>query len=268
MNSAKNQSAEKALLVIEYLASGDNEPKRLQDIAVGLSMSNSTVFRFLQSLSQSGYVSQEPDSSRYFLTTKICSVAYRVSSNLHLYDLALPIMRRLADEFDESVCLAIEQDMTVVYVGVIQGPNQMLRAAQYIGNRAPMHCTGVGKLLLLNFSESDIDRLIERKGLPALTANTLTAKAALMAELDAARKNGYAFDNEECEIGARCLAVPARDYTGKVAAAMSVTGPISRMSDDKIRGRLGALAEAGRMLSAALGHGGGPLSGPALRPNA
>ncbi|MDR1439047.1 MAG: IclR family transcriptional regulator [Clostridiales bacterium] len=256
MNSAKNQSAEKALLVIEYLASGDNEPKRLQDIAAGLSMSNSTVFRFLQSLSQSGYVGQEPESSRYFLTTKICSVAYRVSSNLHVYDIAEPIMKRLADEFGESVCLAVEQDMAVVYVGVIKGPSQMLRATQYIGNRAPMHCTGVGKLLLLNYSEQEIDRLIEQKGLPSLTPNTLTTKQALMAELGAARARGYAFDNEECEIGARCVAVPARDYTGKVAAAISVTGPIFRMSDSRIKSGLAALAESGRLLSAALGGSG------------
>ncbi|MDL2318016.1 IclR family transcriptional regulator [Eubacteriales bacterium OttesenSCG-928-A19] len=254
-NSISNQSATKTLAVIEYLASCDNEPQRLQDIAVGLSMNTSTVFRFLQALLESGYVQQDPISLRYALTTKICSVAHRVSSNIRLYDVALPLMKELAAACDESVCLAIEQDMTVLYIGVVQGPDQMLRTMQHIGNRAPMHCTGVGKLLLLNYSEPEIDMLIERKGLPSFTQNTLVTREALMAELGQARANDYAFDNEECEIGARCIAVPARDYTGKVVAAISVTGPIFRMTDEKLMRDLDVIKAAGARLSGMLGYG-------------
>ncbi len=254
MNPTSNQSATKTLTVIEYLASCDNEPQRLHDIADGLSMNASTVFRFLQALIDNGYVQQDPASARYSLTTKICAVAHRVSSNIHLYDLALPIMKRLAGEFMESVCLAIEQDMTVVYIGVIQGPGQMLRTMQFIGNQAPMHCTGVGKLLLLNYSEKDMDALITRKGLPSFTLNTITSKEALLVELAQARQLGYAFDNEECEIGARCIAVPARDYTRKIVAALSVTGPIFRMTNDKLMSKLDVLVQAGAELSHALGY--------------
>ncbi|MDR3120363.1 MAG: IclR family transcriptional regulator [Clostridiales bacterium] len=254
LESAKNLSAVKALRIIEYLASRDNEPQRLQDVANSLAMSNSTVFRFLQALAQSGYVSQQADTSRYFLTTKICSVANHVSANLHIYDLALPIMKRLAAEFDESVCLAVEQDMSVVYVGVVRGPQQILHATQYIGNHAPMHCTGVGKLLLLNYSAEELDGFVKRKGLPKLTQNTLTTKKALQKELRAVQKNGYALDNEECEIGARCIAVAARDYTGKIVAAVSVTGPTMRMTNDRLMGRLEVLNRAGRELSASLGY--------------
>lgn len=253
-NSISNQSATKTLTVIEYLASCDNEPQRLQDIANGLGMNTSTVFRFLQALSISGYVQQDPASSRYSLTTKICSVAHRVSSNIHLYDLALPIMKELAATFDESVCLAIEQSMKVVYIGVVQGPDQMLRTMQHIGNRAPMHCTGVGKLLLLNYTNEEIDTLVERKGLPSFTENTIVTRDALMAELNTVRRQDHAFDNEECEIGARCIAVPARDYTHKVVAALSVTGPIFRMTDERLLSKLDVIKEAGAKLSSLLGY--------------
>lgn len=255
MEPAGNQSATKTLAVIEYLAACDNEPQRLQDIATGLSMNASTVFRFLQALMDNGYVAQDSATSRYFLTTKICSVSHRVSSNIHLNDLALPIMKKLAADFNESVCLAIEQDMTVVYVGVVQGPDQMLRTMQRIGNSAPMHCTGVGKLLLLNHSEEELDEMIARRGLPQFTEHTITTKPALWAELEQVRRQGYAYDNEECEIGARCIAVPAYDYSGKIVAGLSVTGPIFRMADDKLASKLSCLLEAGNQLSAALGYG-------------
>ncbi len=254
LNPSSNQSATKTLAVMEYLASCDNEPQRLQDIAAGLSMNVSTVFRFLQSLCEAGYVQQDANSARYLLTTKVCMIAHRVSSNIHLYDLALPIMKALASEFNESVCLAIEQDMTVVYIGVVAGPDSMLRSMQRIGNRAPMNSTGVGKLMLLNYVDADIDALIERKGLPQLTQNTLSTKPALVKELEAIRARGYAFDNEECEMGARCIAVPARDYTGRVVAGISVTGPVVRMTDEKLHEKLPALLAAGEQLSGLLGY--------------
>ena len=107
----------------------------------------------------------------------------------------------------------------------------MIKTMQRIGNRAPMHCTGVGKLLLLNHKESYIDKMIEKKGLQKFTDNTITTKRELLKELETVRKQGYAFDNEECEIGARCISLPVRDFSGKVVAGISVTGPIFRMDE-------------------------------------
>ena len=121
--------------------------------------------------------------------------------------------------------------MNVVYIEVVPGPDQMIRTMQRIGNLAPMHCTGVGKLLLLNHKESYIDKMIEKKGLQKFTDNTITTKRELLKELETVRKQGYAFDNEECEIGARCISLPVRDFSGKVVAGISVTGPIFRMDE-------------------------------------
>lgn len=250
----KNKSAVKALDVMEFLAAGNNEPARLQDIAAGLSMNASTVLRFLTALCECGYVHQDPHTLRYYLTFKVCSIANKVSTNIRLYDIALPIMKEIASTFDESVCLAIEQDMTVIYIGIVKGPDQMLRTMQRIGNRAPMHCTGVGKLLLLNHSEENIDKMIAEKGLATFTANTIATKEALMKELINVRQNGYAFDNEECEIGARCIAVPVRDYTQKIIACMSVTGTIFRMTDEKLEQNMDYLLAQSRKLSNMLGY--------------
>ena len=119
----------------------------------------------------------------------------------------------------------------MVYIEVVPGPDQMIRTMQRIGNLAPMHCTGVGKLLLLNHKESYIDKMIEKKGLQKFTDNTITTKRALLKELETVKKQGYAFDNEECEIGARCISLPVRDFSGKVVAGISVTGPVFRMDE-------------------------------------
>ena len=250
--SIKNQSALKALDIVEVLAAA-GEPMRLQDVASRLAMSASTVLRFLISLQSRGYVRQDPDTLKYSLTYKICAIANQVSENIHLNDLAQPFMKKIANQFQESVCLALEQNMAVFYIGVLQLPNQMLRSTQRVGNQAPMHCTGTGKLMLLNHDDDYIDALIAGKGLPSFTAFTITDKERLLADLATIRRQGYALDREECEIGSNCLAVPIRDYTGKIVAAISVTGPTTRLTPEKIAANLDFLLAQAAELSSVLG---------------
>lgn len=247
-----NQSSEKLLAVMELL-SMQEEPVKLQTLANQLSMNVSTVLRFLTALQNKGYVTQDADSGRYYLTYKICRLANRVASHIDFRNLAAPFLRSISQIFGESANLSIEQNHMVVYIEVVNGPNQMLTTLQRIGNIAPLHCTGVGKLFLLNYSVAQIDHLIAQKGLQKFTDNTLTTKQALLDALDAARKNGYAFDNEECEIGARCVAAPIRDFSGKVVAALSVSGPSTRMTDDLIFGKLPFLLDAAAQISLRLG---------------
>ncbi len=228
--SKKNQSVEKVFSIIEYLSQKEG-PQRLQDIANDLGMNSSTVIRFLSTLQGCGYVDQERDTLKYYLTYKICAIANKVSSNIELRGALRPFAKEIADNLKESVCLAIEQDMNVVYIEVVSGPDQMIKTMQRIGNLAPMHCTGVGKLLLLNHEENYIDKMIERKGLQKFTDNTITTKRELLKELAAVEKQGYAFDNEECEIGARCISLPIRDFSGNIIAGISVTGPVFRMNE-------------------------------------
>ena len=228
--SKKNQSVEKAFAIIEYLSTKQG-PQRLQDIANDLDMNSSTVIRFLSTLQGCGYVDQERETLKYYLTYKICFIANKVSSNIELRDVLRPYVREIAGALKESVCLAVEQDMNVVYIEVVPGPDQMIKTMQRIGNQAPLHCTGVGKLLLLNHSEGFIDKMIEKKGLPKFTDYTIVTKQLLLRELEAVRRLDYAFDNEECEIGARCISLPIRDFTGKVVAGISVTGPSFRMDE-------------------------------------
>ena len=232
--SKLNQSVEKVLQIIEIMAH-ERQPMRLQDVAAGCGMPASTVLRMLNRLLVYGYVNQDPHSLRYSLSLKFAQIGSRVCEQVSLRDIAHPLLAELSRECREASCLAIEEDMEVVYTDVVDGPDSMLKIMQRIGKRAPMHSTGIGKLLLLNYSEEQLDEYIAAKGLPALTPNTLVTKQALAAKLEEIRGQGYALDDEECELGARCVAAPVRDYTGRIVAGISISGPISRMTMEHIR---------------------------------
>ena len=117
-----------------------------------------------------------------------------------------------------------------------------------------MHCTGNGKLCLLNYSEEQLDRLICQRGLPRFTEYTLTTKEALMERLEEIRKVGYACDEEECEIGMRCLAYPIRDYTRRIIGGISITGPSSRLNSEVLMNKAHYLQTAAEEISSKLGY--------------
>ncbi len=119
-----------------------------------------------------------------------------------------------------------------------------------------MHCTGVGKVILSEFPESKIDQMIQLKGLTRYTDNTLVTKEMLVNELQLIRRRGYAYDNEECDFGARCIAFPIRDYSSKIIAALSVTGPPGRITDNFINSNFRTILETVQDISYQLGYHG------------
>lgn len=248
-----NQSAEKMLVMLEYLA-GQSEPIRLLDISKDLGVNVSTALRFLTALINKGYVTQEEGTSRYYMTYKICALANRVSVHMDIRSIVKPYMEQLSQLFGESVCLAIEESRKVVYIEVVEGSGQMLRTMQRIGNVAPMHCTGIGKLLLLNYSDAELDQLIETEGLERYTEYTLVSKSQLTEELSKIRRQGVAYDNEECELGARCVAGPIYDSSGRVVAGVSVTGPTNHLADEFIAERLGEFRRIMEEISFKMGY--------------
>lgn len=232
-SAPNNQSANKALAIIEFL-SYSKEPLRLADIAAGLNYNPSTALRFLNSLEQAGYICKDPDSLKYQMTFKICALAYHIRLNSGLVEVTMKPIKELSARLRECVCLAVAQNDMVVYLFSADGPYTMLKTTQRIGNTSPMHCTGVGKMILSEYSKEEVEKVIARIGMPRYTDHTLTTEEALLDELERIRRRGYAYDNEECEIGARCIAFPIRDYTGKIIASLSVTGPVIRITDEFI----------------------------------
>jgi DNA-binding IclR family transcriptional regulator len=130
----------------------------------------------------------------------------------------------------------------------------MLRTLQHIGKVAPMHSTGAGKVILSSWSDEAVRRHVEEHGLPRFTKHTITEQTGLMQELHEVRQRGYAFDNEECEVGVKCVAAPVRDFSGAVVAAISVSAPASRLSSQRAAVALGTLRDVARRASRTLGQ--------------
>lgn len=251
-NKNINLSVIKTMDIIEYL-SGKTDGLRLNDIAKGLNMNASTTLRFLATLRHCGYVDQNPETMKYHLTLKFRAISNNIDIWAYLRDVAHPYLHLLAKEFNECICLAVEKDFEVVYIDVVQGKDKLIRSEQRIGNSAHMHSTGIGKLLMLNYDEEQIVMWERLKGYTEFTSNTIKNREQLMKSLNEVRLNGYAFDNQECEIGAKCIAIPIRDYTGKVIAGISVSGTIFHLTDEIIEKNKPLLLEVAMNISRKMG---------------
>lgn len=257
MNERKtqgNQSGEKLLRVLEHLVSADGAQK-LQDIAKAVGMNSSTTLRFVNTLISCGYVRQDEETAQYMPTFKICALANRMHREDGLRKLARSYMEEVSILFGESVCLAIEEERKAVYVEVLRVKNQSLMAVQAVGNAAQMYCNGIGKLFLAAYSPEELEQYFEDEELVRHTKYTITEKGDLRKELELVRRQGYAYDNQEREMGARCVAFPIYDSTGKIVAGMSVTGPYSRLTDELIEPRLDEFRRITDELSRRLGYG-------------
>jgi DNA-binding IclR family transcriptional regulator len=228
----KNQSLRKALQILEGMTQ-IHTPARLQDIAQSLDMPQSTLLRFLNTYIDFGYVGQDPNTSCYYLTLKLTELGSRAKDNFPFQSSLSKYVKQIAKHFNESSSLCIEHDMQMVYIATEEGPDRMLKTLQRIGHIAPMHATGVGKLHLTNYSDAQLLELEQKHGFPRYTKHTITSLDVLKQEIAKIKEQGYALDDEECEEGVRCIAVPVRDYSGKVMAGISLSGPVTRLDQHK-----------------------------------
>jgi DNA-binding IclR family transcriptional regulator len=150
------------------------------------------------------------------------------------------------------VQLAVLDHMSVLYIRIRES-RQAVRMSSSPGSRAPAHCTSVGKVLLAHQPEEVVKQVIDA-GLTRYTENTITAPDALMEELAAIRTRGYAIDDEEIEVGLRCVAAPIRDHTGQVTAAISVAAPVQRMSKKNLQTTAPTVMAAADSISRRLGY--------------
>jgi DNA-binding IclR family transcriptional regulator len=156
--------------------------------------------------------------------------------------IALPVMTRLRDELGESVNLTIREGDEVVYIEKAT-PNRMMHVQQLVGSRAPLHVTAVGKLMLAIGGEDECRGYAMRTNLPAYTRNTINNLPALLQEAHQLRDQGYAFDDEEAEIGVGCIGTLIYDAGGNIIAGLSISAPIERRKVDWVNNLLQAARE-------------------------
>lgn len=228
-----NQSSDKLLSLIELL-SEEESPARLYDLAAKLDMNQSTLSRFLTTLINRNYVKQDPETGRYSLTYKLCQISYNLTSKLDIRHVLNPVLRNISKEFGCTTNLIVRYNYSCIYLEVIPAPEQVMLPLQRIGKVAPLYCTGAGKLLLSEFSDEKLNEYASEMEFTPFTPHTITTLHHLKKIIEESRINGYAIDNEECELGTRCLSVPVYDYTHHIIAVISINASSAKLTDEYI----------------------------------
>ena len=242
-----------SIQVIERLArlldviAAHEDPVSLKILSAETGLHPSTAFRILASLAEHQFVERTTRGS-YQLGVKLMQLGSRVAS-LDIRKIALPLMEQLRDQLGETVNLTVCEGDEVIYIERALA-KRMIRVEQVIGSHAPLHVTAVGKLMLGDQGATACRSYAKRSKLPAYTINTHTQVAALMQDCLAAAACGYAFDNEEAELGVGCIGTLVHDASGQVVAGLSVSAPIERRRDAWIT----QLLETGAQLSKQLGY--------------
>lgn len=248
-----NQSVSKLLQLIANL-SASKVPMRLQDIAEHTGIPQATCLRYLNALLQEGYAFQDMDSGRYSMTWSLCDLGEQIRAHRSLRSISSDVVNALFTRLERGICLVVEHEMECMYLDCLYESSSIEHTLVRIGKQTPLYASSSGKILLTGYSEQEIDRLIETKGLVSLTPKTISSREQLLAEIEKVRAQEFALDDEECESGLRCVAAPIYDYSGRVSAAISSFGSVERMTDDCIQAEiLPALQKAAEELSFRMG---------------
>jgi IclR family transcriptional regulator, KDG regulon repressor len=220
----------KAMAVISAFSYG--EPVLgVSELSRRLGIGKSTVHRILSTLAADGYVERTPDD-RYRLSIRLYEIGQQVAASTELREVAHPALERLRNESGETAHLAVLAGTDVVYVDRLESPH-MIRLLTRVGRRRAAHATSSGKCLLAYGAPADVDRVIEA-GLPRLGPRTITTRRLLERTLAEVRACGYAVSIEESAPGVASVAAPVFDGTGRCVAAMSVAGPVTRITPERV----------------------------------
>ncbi len=217
-------------------------------------LNRTMTFRLLRALVELGFVAHDPVRHHYTLGLRLLELGGAVAARLDLAALGRPLLVALREETRETVNLGVQEGSEIVYIAMEEG-TLALRMSARLGGRDPLHSTSLGKAILAFLPGAEQARIVASLGtLPRLTANTVTDAESLQRELALTRRRGYALDDEENELGARCVGVPVLDGAGVPLAGLSVSGPIGRIDLERADQIAARLWEASRELSRRMGH--------------
>lgn len=242
------QVLERMFAIMDVLASRA-DPVSLKDVSERTGLHPSTAHRILNDLTIGRFVDR-PEAGSYRLGMRLLELGNVVKGRLSVRDAALAPMRELHRLTQQPVNLSMRQGDEIIYVERAFSERSGMQVVRAIGGRAPLHLTSTGKLFLAAEEASRVRAYATRTGLSGHTRNSLTRLADLERELALARESGFAHDNEELELGVRCMAAGIHDDQGKLVAGLSISAPADRLDD----AWLAKLQATVRAISAALGY--------------
>lgn len=229
-NRYRINSIDKAIDLLELLA---EKPLGLLELAERLNRPKSSLYRIITTLEDRGYITRNEENEKYCIGLKALELTKKLLENNTLNNLSRFEMQRLVEQTGESVNLGVLSGDEILYVAVLEGTHQ-LKFTETVGSKAPLHATAIGKAIAAHLSEEKLSRLLEKKEFIKFTPNTIDSEEKFRKELKIVRETGYALDDEEIATGARCIAAPIFNMFGRVEAALSISGAIHRLSDEKL----------------------------------
>src|SRR6185295_14061394 len=242
------QVIERMFALIDVLASRE-EAISLKEISEKTGLHPSTAHRILNDLAVDRFVDR-PEAGSYRLGMRLLELGNLVKGRLNVRDAALGPMRELHKLTQQPVNLSMRQGDEIVYIERAYSERSGMQVVRAIGGRAPLHLTSVGKLFLANDDAQRVRAYATRTGLAGHTRNSITELPALERELSRVNQQGTARDDEELELGVRCMAAGIRDDQGNLIAGLSISAPADRLEE----GWLARLKDTAAQISASLGH--------------
>ena len=252
-SSANVRAVERALQILACF--DDEHPERgISDIAQAVGLHKATTHRIVTTLLSFGYIERAEDGLRYRLGLRLADLGYKVIRRLDLRRESQPLMADLTRRLGETSDLCVYDRGQVLYLEVVRA-NHALTIAAAVGRSMPVHATASGKVLLAHMTEQGREAALGGM-LVEYTPHTVTNPETLRRQLDVVRSQGYAVDDEEFEAGIRAVSVPVRNREGAVIAAMSIAGPASRLTRERVPETAKELSATADAVSRRLGWAG------------
>ena len=234
--------------------SEDTPTLSLTDISQRLALNKTTTLRILSTLESLGYLARDPQTKLYSPSFEIFRLGFVVLNSLEVRQIAAPHLRKLVDNVQETVNLAVLDGNEVVYIDRV-GSKHMVNIYRSVGSRLPVYCTSTGKALLAFLPPDELDEVLTKITWAQYTENTITTPARLKDNLSIARQRGFADSNGEMTPDLLAVAAPVYQNDGQVIAAVNISVPAHRVSYQELVVKLGPqVVETGRQISAMLGY--------------
>lgn len=245
-------AVERALAILEAVA---QEPEGLSNAEISrkLKIPKSSASYILRTLVQQNYLNRDAESGKYRVGLKILSLSRGALSGIDVREVALPIMRHLVEKTNLTCHLAILDGPEAVYIEKVE-PTGFIRMDTWVGRRMRVHATSVGKSLVAHIPQQQLEKILADRAMERRTPKTICTLPRLLKELEKVRTQGYAVDDEENNLGARCVGAPIFNQQGRIEASLGLSGTIHQVNEQTMPRILEHLKDAARHISMQLGY--------------
>lgn len=238
--------------ILDYFIKA-GKPITLSELSENLNLYPSSIYRILNTLKYLNYVEQLSESEKYQLGTKVLELGMAKLSNIGFVEESMPFLSELSKKYNENVYLGVLFEGLVLYLAKVEAV-RTVKLNTHLGSRSYFNCTALGKVLISFLPKDEREKIYQDVGFTKCTDNTIIHKKQFEKEINGVRKQGFAIDNEEYEEDTQCIAAPIRDYSKKVIAAISISGPSYRFNVEKQMQLREDVIKYGQKISMHLGY--------------